>query len=89
MMKFYGSHWRKIVFDHLRIRISIAAVNTILLCKICIKYPYASRAVCTYAHVFLRCALVGTYALIRKNMVFCLLKVGRILPNEKKRVGGG
>ena len=45
-------------FDHLRI--SFSASNTLLMCKIGIKYEYASWAVCTDACVFRKwpgCAL--------------------------------
>ena len=50
MMLFKCSSCHKIVFDHLRI--SFNAANTVLMCKIGIKYQDASRVVCTYAHVF-------------------------------------
>ena len=46
-------HWSscfKIVFNQLML--SFNAVNKELMCKICIKYEYVSRAVCAYAHDF-------------------------------------
>ena len=61
---------QKMVFDHSWL--SCGAVNTVFMCKIGIEYQYASRAVCAYAYVFGKrpgCALIGAYALIRKNTV--------------------
>ena len=58
------------VFDHLRL--SCDAVNTVFMCKIGIKYQYASRAVCAYAYVVEKlpgCALIGACVLIRTNTV--------------------
>ena len=46
--------------------------NTVFMCKIGLKYQYASRTVCTYAHGFQKrpgCALIGACALIRTNTV--------------------
>ena len=40
----------KIVFYHLKLRLN--EVNTVFLYKHCVKYKYASRAVCAYVHVF-------------------------------------
>ena len=40
----------KIVFDQLML--SFSAVNTEIICKICIKYQYVSQTVCAYAHDF-------------------------------------
>ena len=60
------------VFDHLWL--SCDAVNTVFMCKIGIKYQYASRAVCAYAYVFWEtagCGLIGACALIRTNTVVC------------------
>ena len=63
----------QIVFDLLRLSFNV--VNTVFLCKNCVKYQYASRAVCAYARVFQKrpwCVLIGACALIRTNMVFDL-----------------
>ena len=76
MMTFKCSNRFKIVFDHLRLNCN--AVNNVLLCKNCVKYQYASRAVCSYANVFRNwpgCALIGAVALIRTNTVFVLMKL--------------
>ena len=54
------------------------ALNAMILCKNCVKYQYASRAVCAYAHVFRKrsgCALIGACALIRTNTVNKLLSM--------------
>ena len=70
IMSFKYSNHFKIVFYHLRLRLN--AVNTVFLYKHCVKYKYASRAVCAYAHVFRKrpeCALIGACALIRTNTV--------------------
>ena len=42
------------------------------MCKIAVKYKYASRAVCAYTHIFQKprgCALIGACAVIRTNTV--------------------
>ena len=58
----------KIVFDHLRL--SFQKVYAVFMCKMCIKYKYASPVVCACAHVFRKrpgCALTGACVLIRTN----------------------
>ena len=58
------------MFD--RLRLSFNEVSTAFMCKICVKYRYASRAVCANAHAFRKrpwCALIGAYSLIRTNTV--------------------
>ena len=70
LMSFKCSNRRKIAIGHLRICFN--AANTVLMCKIGIKYLYASRAVRAYAHVFrkrLGRALIRASALIRMNAV--------------------
>ena len=45
------------------------------MCQIAVKYEYASRAVCAYAHIFRKrrgCALIGACALIRMNTVILI-----------------
>ena len=52
--------------------ISFDPANADLMYEIGIKYQYASRTVCTCAHVFQkqpRCALIRACALIRTNTV--------------------
>ena len=69
-MPFKSSNCCKLVFDHLSL--SFNAVNTVLMYKIDVKFKYAGKAVCTYAHNFrnrIGCALIGACALIRMNMV--------------------
>ena len=69
-MSFKCSNHCKIVFDHLWLSFDVA--NTVLLCKIGIKWQFASRAVCAYAHDFRKrpgSTLIGACALIRTNMV--------------------
>ena len=70
MIPFMCSIRCKIVFDHLRL--SLNAVNVVLIGKFGIKYQYSSRAVCAYEHVFWKqpgCALIGACALIGTNTV--------------------
>ena len=70
-MPFNCSKHCKIVFDHLRLTFNEA--NTVLMCKMCLKYQYASQPVCAYVHDFRKrpeCALIGACAVIRMNMVF-------------------
>ena len=51
MMSFKcGNRCKIIVFDHLSL--SFNAFNTVFMCKMRIKYQYASPSVCAYAHVF-------------------------------------
>ena len=50
MMSYKRSNCCKKVFYQLML--SLNAVNKELMCKICIKYEYVSRAVCAYAHDF-------------------------------------
>ena len=64
------SNWHNRVFDNSTI--SFNAANTELMFKIGIIYQYASRAVCTYAHIFWKragCVLIVACALIRTNTV--------------------
>ena len=71
MMPLKCSNRFNIVFDHFRL--SFNDVNTVYVCKHCVKYQYASRAVCAYARGFRKrpgCALFGACALIRTNTVF-------------------
>ena len=70
-MSFKCSNRCKIVFGHLRL--SLQAVNTVFMRKMCLKYQYASPVACACAHVFRKrpgCALIGTCALIRTKTVF-------------------
>ena len=70
MLPLKCSNRSKIVFDHMRL--SVNDVNTVFLCKKCVKYQYARRALCAYARVFQKrpgCALIGACALIRTNTV--------------------
>ena len=63
----------KTLFDHLKL--SFNSVNTVFMCKICVKYQYVSRAVHAYVHAFRKpsgCALIGACALIRINTISCL-----------------
>ena len=59
------------MFDHLGL--SFNAVNMVIMCKFGLKYQYAGRALCAFAHIFrerLGCALIGACALIRMNTVY-------------------
>ena len=70
VLPFKCSNRCTISFDHLRL--SFQAVNTVFICKMCIKYQYASPEVCACTHVFWKrqgCALIGACALIRTNTV--------------------
>ena len=61
----------KIVLDHLRLSVNV--FNMVLMYKISVKYQYAGRAGCTYAHDFWKrqgYALIGACALIRTNPVY-------------------
>ena len=56
------------MFDHLRI--SFNAVNTVLMCKIDIKYMCTNMLVAQYiCRKQPECALIGACALIRTNTV--------------------
>ena len=59
------------MFEH--VRISYNALNTVLICKIGLKYQYTFCALCAYAHVFRKrpgCGLIGACAIIRTKTVF-------------------
>ena len=59
------------MFGHLLLNLN--GDKTIFSCKNGVKYQYASRAVCAYAHIFRKrpgYALIGACALIRTNTVF-------------------
>ena len=56
--------------------IGFNACYTLLMCKIGLKYQYASWAVCVYAYIFGKrpwcaligaCALIGTYTVTYQN----------------------
>ena len=67
VMSYECSNRRKILFDHLNI-----SFNVVLMCKIVIKYQFASRAMCAYAQMLQKrteCALIGACA----NTVFYLI----------------
>ena len=71
-MPFKCSNRFKIVFDRLRLSFNAATI-LLLLCKKYAKCKFASRAVCTYAHVSQKrpgCALIGECALNRTNTVY-------------------
>ena len=68
MMSFKCSTHQKIAFDHSTVSFNVA--NTVAMCKIGIKYQYATRAVCAYAHIFRKWPAC---VLIKMNIVFTLL----------------
>ena len=59
IMAFKCTNCCKILFD--RLRLSFDAANKILMCKIGIKWQFASRAVFAYAYVFFKTTRVCAY----------------------------